>query len=229
MILAILLRNRYYFICCAIGLIVGAWILFQIERGDGVFYAYSWRHGLLDGFFVYANLLSEPLGYIFALGLLLFVRFRLALLLPVIGIVVGLVVHQAKEYFKEPRPAVVFRYEKRLDQIKPVGNTEFYTGWNSFPSGHTTSAFALYTFLALSLRRKKKVAIILFVMALSGGLARIYLGHHFVKDVYAGAILGTYLGFLIYFLQALIPLRPKDRWVDRRLERTGRRQVQQSN
>ncbi|MBS1563115.1 MAG: phosphatase PAP2 family protein, partial [Bacteroidetes bacterium] len=68
---------------------------------------------------------------------------------------------------------------------------------NSFPSGHTTSAFALATILALH-ATKKGWGVFFLLLAVGVAYSRIYLGQHFLPDVTMGAILGTVSGLLVY-------------------------------
>lgn len=62
---------------------------------------------------------------------------------------------------------------------------------HSFPSGHTSAAFCLFTFLALLLPVKYRwVGLCFFVLALSVAYSRMYLAAHFFADVYVGSIIG---------------------------------------
>lgn len=71
---------------------------------------------------------------------------------------------------------------------------------HSFPSGHSTAAFAFFGFTAILLCGKRPLLQVL--LALSAGLvafSRIYLSQHFLEDILAGMLLGTFfvLAFLI--------------------------------
>lgn len=75
---------------------------------------------------------------------------------------------------------------------------------HSFPSGHTTAAFAFFGFASLFLGRKKPWLQVLFaVCAGLVGYSRMYLSQHFLEDVFAGMILGS----LIFLLLVLISKR----------------------
>jgi PAP2 superfamily len=60
----------------------------------------------------------------------------------------------------------------------------------SFPSGHTSLAFATAT--ELTIRYKKwYVAVPAFIWAGSVGYSRLYLGKHYTSDVLGGAVVGV--------------------------------------
>lgn len=71
---------------------------------------------------------------------------------------------------------------------------------NSFPSGHTTSAFAFFAFLSFTLAQGK-IWLQLFFALLAGavGYSRMYLSQHFLEDVVTGAVLGL-MSFMLAFL-----------------------------
>ncbi len=71
--------------------------------------------------------------------------------------------------------------------------------YNSFPSGHTTSAFALFGMLALLDERKGRGWFFLVIAALTG-YSRVYLFQHFVEDAYVGSIIGTVSTVVVYLL-----------------------------
>ncbi|MGH2994531.1 MAG: phosphatase PAP2 family protein [Solirubrobacterales bacterium] len=87
-----------------------------------------------------------------------------------------------KELIDRSRPAVAD------DSIAPVVATPDSP---SFPSGHTTTAFAAAVAISIVQPRLR-----LPMLAIAGlvGISRAYLGVHFVIDVVAGALLGAALG-----------------------------------
>lgn len=72
---------------------------------------------------------------------------------------------------------------------------------HSFPSGHTTSAFAFFGFAALFLARKSPILQVVFAF-IAGlvGYSRMYLSQHFLEDVFAGLLLGSFCSILFIFL-----------------------------
>ncbi len=65
-------------------------------------------------------------------------------------------------------------------------------GSYSFPSGHTTTAFAAATVIASCL--PKKFGILAYILAALIGFSRMYLGVHYPTDVLAGIVLGGLIG-----------------------------------
>ncbi|WP_299825892.1 phosphatase PAP2 family protein [uncultured Pontibacter sp.] len=94
----------------------------------------------------------------------------------------GLSVRYGKTFISRARPADVAYYE-----------VEHY----SFPSGHATTALALYGLLAYFLYRhynkspyRNLYLWLAFILTLLVGFSRIYLGVHYLSDVLAGYLLG---------------------------------------
>lgn len=149
----------------------------------------------LDNFFIGLTFLGDGIFSIITaiLILILLKQPRLSLTIIVAYLLSGVLAQVLKRIFIAPRPREIINnsiYRNFIDGITGVG-------WDSFPSGHTTSVFALATVLALHTNRKDQ-GIIFLVIAILVGYSRIYLGQHFLPDVIAGAVLGTCIGVIVY-------------------------------
>jgi len=67
--------------------------------------------------------------------------------------------------------------------------------YSSFPSGHTTTSVAVFTYLVLLFPRFTPVWI---VMTCASLMSRILANDHFVSDIFAGIIVGTIATLFIY-------------------------------
>lgn len=83
----------------------------------------------------------------------------------------------------------------------------------SYPSGHSATAFAVATLLALTYRCGWVTTVVLLSAALIA-FSRLYLGHHYPSDVLAGSILGITVGAAGYGLSLAVgDYRQRLRWL----------------
>jgi membrane-associated phospholipid phosphatase len=94
------------------------------------------------------------------------------------------------------RPRIV-NFEDQYDfhWFKGFGDIKY----RAFPSIHSASGFAAATVLVEETRRRRPgsvryVAPVLYGLALTPGLARMYLGQHWASDIFAGAFMGNLAG-----------------------------------
>ncbi len=148
-----------------------------------------------DEFFRYATHLGDGRWWVLAGLLLLFRSYRNGILMLAIYAVSGILSSILKSLFDVPRPAAYF--EKSLIFLHRVSGIDWYYA-HSFPSGHTTTAFALFFLLAVwSESHLAKFAWLLPAVVV--GYSRMYLLQHFLIDVTFGALLGTVISFLVYW------------------------------
>lgn len=105
-------------------------------------------------------------------------------------LVSGVLVQGLKKVFSRTRPyAAENQWEFGGPSLK--GST-----YNSFPSGHTTSAFAVAASIA-TIYDSKLVKILAYSAATLTGISRIHDNKHWMSDVFMGAIIGTVTGIFI--------------------------------
>ena len=90
------------------------------------------------------------------------------------------------------------------DLLYLVPNVDIHE-WNSFPSGHTTTAFAFFSLIAITFFSQKFSGQLLCALcAILVGYSRMYLSQHFLEDVIAGAVLGLSAFLLMQFIYYLV-------------------------
>ncbi|MCB9256966.1 MAG: phosphatase PAP2 family protein [Chitinophagales bacterium] len=177
----------------------GAWVLWFCENFNPSIYLV----------FEYITVLGEPqivvpfIAIIFLLnygrGALLFLSWSLASLLTIV--LKGLIANHRPAYYFEDI------FTSCAGEIK----LWFHL---STPSGHTTAAFAFFAAMAL-LSRNKALQFLFLLAALCIGLSRMVLFMHFFYDVYFGAIIGSLVPIVLYWLLEKRNYFKYNSWKDR--------------
>lgn len=179
---------------------IGGSILLWVAKADALFFWVNAHNtAWADTLFPMCTLLGE-FGGIITLGVLLMLLFPLYrnpafFITAVLGTVFPAIVSQLiKHSVAAPRPMQVFRDHSLIHRLED---------WqllyqNSFPSGHTTGAFAFMTVVAFWLPGKYRAwGLLCFLLAFAAAYSRVYLTAHFFADVYAGSIIGTLMAWII--------------------------------
>ncbi len=192
--------QRWYIIAWLI-LFVPTLLLFLFtDKPDALLWINARHTALGDQLFAYITRLGEAFSYVLAFVVLVAIDYKRTIAVPFIAFMATIASAGLKGYFKQPRPFYYFQQHNQLEQLNFVEGVELITASDtSFPSGHTISAFALFGFLALISKRNTLKVTFLLIAALIG-ISRIYLVQHFLPDVLAGAVTGTAIALLTYWL-----------------------------
>ncbi|HEV8428254.1 MAG TPA: phosphatase PAP2 family protein [Pyrinomonadaceae bacterium] len=76
--------------------------------------------------------------------------------------------------------------------------SEFFDGGNSFPSGHSTQAWAVATVIANEYHDHRSVQLLAYGAAAAVSVARFTGQKHYLSDVVAGSALGYVIGKYVY-------------------------------
>ena len=109
--------------------------------------------------------------------------------------------HVFKDIFQRLRPC----HNPEISGLIHLVN-DYCGGKYGFVSSHAANSFAMATFTAC-LFRIKGYAWFIFLWATLVSYSRIYLGVHYPGDIIGGAVLGFFLGILVYKLYLLIDKR----------------------
>jgi membrane-associated phospholipid phosphatase len=193
---SIILLNRYFFGCFIFFFIFGTFFLSTKGEAASFLYLNPYHGSMLDIFFINCTFLGDGLFTVAIIVILLLMRrYPHALQMLTVFLLSALVVQVLKNIFPMPRPQEFFSRGQYNYFIEGVT----LHGFSSFPSGHSTSVFALATILALFAKNKKLSVLYLFA-AIAVGYSRIYLGQHFLGDVLMGSFIGVLLAILMFWL-----------------------------
>lgn len=190
-------QNKFY--CIGLLTILFSASLFLVFSGkEAAFISLNSYHPFfLNVFFINYTFMGDGIFALCLVAIMLFYfkRKKMAVALFSSFLISGIAAQFLKNMVNSPRPKLYFEAGTYLNFIDGVT----LTGNSGFPSGHTATAFAIATVLALMIKNKKWQLLILPATALVG-YSRIYLAQHFLLDVIAGALLGSVSGVLAFYL-----------------------------
>ncbi|MDR6560417.1 MULTISPECIES: phosphatase PAP2 family protein [unclassified Arcicella] len=198
-----------YIVVWLIGLV---WVL-STNKFDQMVLINRYNALWADSFFVMATQLGEGWFFVAIILCYLFISYDKALILTASLGLSSLVSFLLKLSFDNLRPMAFFA-DKHIKWYFVDGvkiNIHL-----SFPSGHTTTAFAVFTLLTIFLINKKW-SVLFLLLACLAGYSRCYLFQHFPEDVLAGSVVGTVSSMVVYILiNKMLENNPKD-WHRKRL------------
>lgn len=202
-----LIRNNAVFIALSLILLgVLGLALLYIPKGELHLLLNEYHTPARDIFHRYYTHVAEWFPYVICVALLLFSRIGDGVFASAAMLLSALFTQVVKHIVVAPRPLTWFGEHMPDVQLPLVEGVDVHAIY-SFPSGHTTSFFALAFVLSIvatkrlsrfSLALSSTLQAILVVLAALGGYSRIYLCQHFALDVFAGALVGTLITLLCY-------------------------------
>ncbi|GGZ21993.1 hypothetical protein GCM10007049_13460 [Echinicola pacifica] len=169
-------------------LIIGGIVLLNAPKGDYELFLNRHHFFTADLFFSWITHLGDGLVFLVVFPILLIYRFSHALLCVFTAAIhmLACVILKRFVFAGSPRPAEFF---KDIDLVQVAGVPLYH--WHSFPSGHTATAFALMTMLAMLYRKNFPLQFIFAGLAILAGFSRVYLMQHFIGDVLVGSMIGV--------------------------------------
>jgi len=168
---------------------VDKWLLVKINN--------DWNHPFLDSLLPY---LRET---IFWYPLYLFIFLWISLKFGIKGCwwVVGIIVTAALSDLISSQVVKQLIFRTRPCQDAEVGNlirflVNYCPGSSSFTSSHATSHFAQAMFYYITLNQFNKWWMLAFGWAFAIVYTQVYVGVHYPFDVFCGAILGCFIGWV---------------------------------
>jgi membrane-associated phospholipid phosphatase len=195
-------KAKYFLLFSAIFELIALIILILFKKAEISIFINENNSVFFDYFFKYFTFLGTGLTLVIAGIIFLFKNKKAFFTLIFTVLFLLILVNATKKVVDAPRPKKYFEKVLKNDtyQIHYVEGEKIHSS-NSFPSGHSATAFAVFMLISVFLFEKKYVLqIISFFAAALVGYSRMYLFQHFLIDVFAGFISGFLAVFFSYII-----------------------------
>jgi len=192
----ILRKNRIFLISYFVILLAGMIPVLLYSKADVHLFLNRFHSSFFDIFFKYITSLGSGYTAIIFCIILLFIRIRYALIMfaawASTGIMVQLLKHFIFPGFDRP-----VEFLKAVSDLYLVQGIDLYNHF-SFPSGHTATALAIFSMLAI-ISNRKWLKLLFLLSAWIVSFSRIYLSQHFLEDILFGSLLGILAVIIFYW------------------------------
>lgn len=194
-LLKIIRENYSYYLAYLFFLLTGLFFQLSYSQTDISVHVNGVNSPLLDKAFIVLTYIGDGLFATAVVLIIFFIKRKYWLNAALCFSVPALITQVLKRFVFEDhfRPGITMKNFTQLHYVEGI----FMNELNSFPSGHSTSAFAVFTFLAL-IKNNKRYQFIFLIIAALIGYSRIYLLQHFLQDVLAGSVIGISICTLIF-------------------------------
>jgi membrane-associated phospholipid phosphatase len=194
----LLKENRYFLIPYLFTLIICVIFLLSFSKTELHILSNKANSIFFDYFFKYITHLGDGTIIAILTIVLIFIKYRYAIIFLSGSLLTAGIINLLKKVLLGD----VFRPSKYFEMYETY-QLHFVEGvklnsLQSFPSGHTGTAFNLFFMLAL-ISPNKWIKMFWFFMAAVVGYSRVYLSQHFLIDITVGSILGTTVMFLMFW------------------------------
>lgn len=162
---------------------------------------HNFRSTQTDLFFTFVTFFGSEFLILTLISIFFFTKNKKLVVGLIHGLIIsGLIAQVLKHLFYYPRPALYFH---NAAVVKTAPWVTLYHHY-SFPSGHTTAIFAAATMVSLFFSDKRLLTVFCFGVACLVAYSRVYLGEHFLEDVWLGSFIGTFCGTVCFVIQQRI-------------------------
>ena len=191
-------QNRVFFLFYAVLLTVVGILQVRYTQESLIQWVNAHNSPVTDVFFTYATYFGDGVFFIIVCVALLVYNRRIgAMAFASFALSSGASLFLKLIVFPDRVRPLKF-FEHSAYQYRIIEGLDIYI-YNSFPSGHTTTAFAMFSLLAFIDKSGSRGWLWLLLAALTG-YSRVYLFQHFVEDAYVGSLIGTTASMLVYLV-----------------------------
>jgi len=210
----ILSENKVFLIPYIIVSITSVIFILSIGKVDIHIFINKYHSPFFDFFFKYFTHIGDGILAIVISVLFLFISYRWAIISATSSILIMIIIRFLKKNIFDDwfRPTMFFDYFYKGEYTLYLIQDISMRGKYSFPSGHSTTAFAIFFLLAIMVKNKV-LKFSFFIIASLAAFSRIYLSQHFLEDTIAGSFIGISITFATY----LFINKSKKNWLNNSL------------
>ena len=197
---AILKSCKWFFVGVLFVLLLGGFLLLFNGKAGSFILLNTYHSPLVDIFFSCYTMVGDGIFAlcIVAFYFLYFKKKKQGFALLTAFLVSSLIAQLLKASVNSPRPKLFFQEFQNIQYLHFIDGVTLYNS-SSFPSGHTATAFAMATVLAIIIKNKNWQMPLLLAAVLVG-YSRIYLAQHFLLDTLVGAAIGAVSGIWAVYI-----------------------------
>jgi len=190
-------ENRYFFMPYTVFLLACIILLASYPKAELHILLNKANSPFFDIFFKYATWLGNGAVVAVLFIILIFVSYRYAFAFLTGSLATALVVNLFKKviFHNMYRPSKYFELYETY-KLHFVEGVKLHS-LQSFPSGHTATAFNLFIMMAFIVKNNT-LKFLFFIMAALVAYSRVYLSQHFLMDITAGSVVGVTVMALIF-------------------------------
>jgi len=181
----------------------GLYLVVSIPKSDLHLAINQWHSDFFDSFFKYITWLGSGWMVLLLSLVFLLVKVKHTVIFLAGNLLITIFVQTGKHLIfpHALRPVAYFKGEHALHLVDGV----VMNLYNSFPSGHSATAFGIFVMLVF-LTKSRGLKLLWLLVALLTAFSRVYLSEHFMLDILVGSLTGTILMFLtIYYFDRKFP------------------------
>ena len=190
-----LFRQNWFYVPYIIVMIICGFFVIQFPKAEVHLWLNQYHSAFFDNFFKYITNLGDGIFLPLYIAIMLMIRFRDTILLVVVFLLSGLLVQVLKRlvFGDVARPMKYFQGNQQLHLVNDIHQ---YC-CNSFPSGHSATAFGIFLCFALAVKQNWLKSVMLILACLIA-YSRVYLSQHFLIDIMGGSLIGIITAIACY-------------------------------